>query len=495
MPNYKLKKCKLCNELFLPTSGNQIVCTDCIPKRKKTYSSKYDKNKHIEKQLLKGLGKQQVCPICSKTFITLDSKKIYCGSKECERLRCKIKNRRAQIKRTKVKKENKINKLKHFLFKVYNNDVFKGKIKEKLLTGQEVYTDEYVKYYFSKYGYKVLDKYKNSTTKMRVVCPNNHQQEICFNKFLHRNQRCKRCSIESKVCGTWWENDIFMLLHENGIDFDYRTQTVLTEKKELDFYIPKHRLAIELCGLYWHSEIGGKKDKKYHRNKYLECVKKGIRLITVFEDEYVNFADVVKSRILHAVGISKQKLYARKTEVRIVDNKQASNFLDKNHLQKSSRCKFSVGMFYNEKLVGVMSWGSMSRAHTKIDGLPTLELKRFAFNKYLHVVGGSSKMFKFSINHIKNNLKEIEFIKSYCDLRYANYKNTIYNILGFDLYDETTGSPHYIGNNYKLRARNQSLRKTEEERSLNKTEWELRKEQGYDRIWDCGHRSYISYLK
>jgi len=494
MPNYKSKKCKLCNEMFIPTSGNQIVCFDCIPERKKIYISKYDKERHIKKQLAKGLGKPQVCPICGNMFVTLDSKKKYCGSKECERLRCKIKNRRAQIKRTKQRNKYKVNKLKHFLFKVYNTEEFEGEIKIKNASGQITYSNAYVKYYFSKYGYKVLDKYKNVGTKMNVVCHNNHSQKISFGKFLKKNQRCKQCAIESKICGTKWENDIFMLLTENNINFDYRVRTILENKLELDFYIPKYKVAIELCGLYWHSEIGGKKEKKYHRNKYLECVKRGIRLITVFEDEYINFPDVVKSRILHALGVPKQKLYARKTKVKIIDNKQASNFLNKSHLQKSSPCKFSIGMFNNETLIGVMTWGAMSRAHAKVDGLPTLELKRFAFSSYLHVVGGASKMFKFSINYIKNNLREIEFIKSYCDLRYANYKNTIYSVLGFDLYDETTGSPHYIGNNYNSRIRNQSLRKTKEERLLGKTEWELRKEQGYDRIWDCGHRSYILHV-
>jgi hypothetical protein len=36
-----------------------------------------------------------------------------------------------------------------------------------------------------------------------------------------------------------------------------------------------------------------------------------------------------------------------------------------------------------------------------------------------------------------------------------------------------------------------SLRKTPEERLTGKSEVELRVEQGYNRIWDCGHRTYI----
>ena len=46
-------------------------------------------------------------------------------------------------------------------------------------------------------------------------------------------------------------------------------------------------IAIEYDGLYWHTEKHGK-DKNYHYNKMLECNKKGIGLIQIFDDEYNN---------------------------------------------------------------------------------------------------------------------------------------------------------------------------------------------------------------
>ena len=64
---------------------------------------------------------------------------------------------------------------------------------------------------------------------------------------------------------------------------------------------------------------------------------------------------------------------------------------------------------------------------------------------------------------------------------------------GFELVIETKYTPHYIKR--QKRCRNQSLRKTPEERLTGKTEWELRQDQGYDRIWDCGHRTYDYVLK
>ena len=34
-------------------------------------------------------------------------------------------------------------------------------------------------------------------------------------------------------------------------------------KYELDFYIPSKKIGIEVNGNYWHSEVGGKRNKKY----------------------------------------------------------------------------------------------------------------------------------------------------------------------------------------------------------------------------------------
>ena len=55
---------------------------------------------------------------------------------------------------------------------------------------------------------------------------------------------------------------------------------------ELDMYIPSCKVAIEYNGLRWHSEQF-KPDKNYHLNKLLKCQEKGIKLIQIFEDEYL----------------------------------------------------------------------------------------------------------------------------------------------------------------------------------------------------------------
>ena len=66
---------------------------------------------------------------------------------------------------------------------------------------------------------------------------------------------------------------------------------------ELDIYIPENKLALEINGNYFHSELGGKKNKYYHVNKTELCESKNIQLIHIFEDEWLFKNDVIKKRI------------------------------------------------------------------------------------------------------------------------------------------------------------------------------------------------------
>jgi hypothetical protein len=147
------------------------------------------------------------------------------------------------------------------------------------------------------------------------------------------------------------------------------------------------------------------------------------------------------------------------------------------------------GLFYQDELVCVGSLGEIGRKHTSTD--TTLELKRFCTLPGVSVVGGVGKLFKRMTAYA--SIHGYTHIKSYCDMRYGNIFNPVYEVIGFTLDNFTKYTPHYFKSG--KRYRNFSLRKTAEERLTGKTEWELRQAQGYDRIWDCGHRTYIYTLK
>jgi len=237
--------------------------------------------------------------------------------------------------------------------------------------------------------------------------------------------------------------------------------------------------------LYWHSEISGGKKRSYHYDKMIKCYEKGIRLITIFEDEIRDKFDIVISRVLQALGLTQNKIYARKCILREIDTAVANKFFEDNHIQGKTQSEISWGLFYNNELVQACSIGKFIRKH--VSGNNLVELKRFCSKKDVFVIGGFSRLFKKVIEYC-NDVNYIG-IKSYCDMRYANIFNPVYEKVGFVLSNFTKYTPHYFKNG--IRYRNFSLRKTVEERKTGKTEFELRCEQGYDRIWDCGHRTYL----
>lgn len=154
---------------------------------------------------------------------------------------------------------------------------------------------------------------------------------------------------------------------------------------ELDIYIPDLKVAIEFNGLFYHSEYY--KDRYYHRDKYLSCLEKGIQLIQIWEDDWRDNTDLVKSMISHKLGVSTAKrVFARNTYVEEINPKVSKAFLDQNHIQGSATGSIRIGLFekVSKELVAVMV---LKKSGT------TLTLERFATSN--HVVGGQSKLLKW----------------------------------------------------------------------------------------------------
>lgn len=79
--------------------------------------------------------------------------------------------------------------------------------------------------------------------------------------------------------------------------------------QEIDIFIPELNIGIEFNGVYWHSIEGGK-DKYYHVNKRLSAEYLGIKLLTVWEDEWKYKTEDVKNYLKDLLlGNTKEFLY------------------------------------------------------------------------------------------------------------------------------------------------------------------------------------------
>lgn len=79
-------------------------------------------------------------------------------------------------------------------------------------------------------------------------------------------------------------------IYQDVIKINNRT---LIKPSELDIYLPYINLAIEFNGIYWHSILY--REKSYHQDKTLKCLKKGINLIHIYEDEWINHKNYIKN--------------------------------------------------------------------------------------------------------------------------------------------------------------------------------------------------------
>jgi hypothetical protein len=251
---------------------------------------------------------------------------------------------------------------------------------------------------------------------------------------------------------------------------------------ELDIVIPEKKVAIEINGDYWHSELQGK-DRDYHLNKTTLANNAGYRLIHILHSQWNKNPELVKSRIMSALG-ENTKVMARKCQVLRITSAVAANFLNLNHIQGNVAAKVAYGIHSSEhELIGVMTFGK-----SRFNKSAEWELLRYCSKQGINITGGASKLYaKF-----KEEFSPTSVI-SYCDLTYNT--GNLYSMLGFSMSHTSPPNYKYTRNYSDLISRQvcqkHKLAKLLETFDPALTEWENMQANGYDRIWDCGNSVWI----
>ena len=187
----------------------------------------------------------------------------------------------------------------------------------------------------------------------------------------------------------------------------------IIKPKELDIYIPDKDIAFEYCGLYWHNEKH--KGKKYHLDKLKDAESKNIRLIQIFEDEWENNKYMVKQKIKHLLDLNdNEKIYARKCEIKNVNVKDKNNFLNNNHIQGKDNSSIRLGLYYNDELISVLTFGKLRKSLGSSSEEGQYELIRFASSIDKLIIGGFSKLLTYFIKEYNP-----KYIKTFADLRWS----------------------------------------------------------------------------
>lgn len=254
---------------------------------------------------------------------------------------------------------------------------------------------------------------------------------------------------------------------------------------EIDVYVPSLNVGFEYNGLLWHS-VKFKPDQNYHLEKTRLAESKGVKLIQIFEDEYLNHRDIVLHKIKHILGKNDAiKIGGRKCDVKEITYNESFEFLNTYHIQGGVKATKYYGAYYNGNLVGVMTF--------KDENNGLWDLNRFATDYHYSIPGLASKIFKIFL--VSNECKTV---KSFLDKRWTNSNEpNLYTRLGFKKAGETKPEYRYISNGCNERMHKFSFRK---ERLLKQypnilnaqmTEREMTETLGYTRIYDCGLIKYI----
>ncbi len=434
----------------------------------------------------KYLGNSKECEECGKKTNFLDLTRGY--QKFCS-LRCSNnnKNRKEKFRESYLRNdlEQIKNKRKKTNFERYGNENANQieEIKEKTLT-----TFRKNRLPIIRKQLEVLDlqlvssNYEscyNKETEIRCLKCNKIFKESIFNI----SQRMYPCSCQIRYSRSNKEVELFNFVY--SLDPTCKSNEKI-DNIELDIFISSKNIAIEYNGIYWHSDRILKDPVNYHCKKLSICDKNGIKLIQVFEDEWVLKKEIVKSRLKRIILNNKYddivRIHGRKCTIkRVIDNKVKNDFLNSYHLQGSDISEIAIGAFYNDELVSIMTFshGNISKGSKKTEYV--WELSRFCIKIGYHIPGISGKL----LSYFKKNFKWKE-IFSYADRRWSD--GDVYYKLGFNLNSITKPNYWYTKDGTK-RIHRFNLRKKEEEPS-NIPEWVLRLQEGYYRIWDCGNLKF-----
>jgi len=265
----------------------------------------------------------------------------------------------------------------------------------------------------------------------RCDCDVNHIFKISSDNFYKRiesnNPLCTICypignSVSIK------EDELFKFI--NSV---YSGEVIQSYRDglEIDIYIPDLKLGFEFNGLFWHSNRY--RENNYHLEKSKYFSERGIRIIHIWEDDWDNRVEILKSMIKNILGVSISKIGARNCQV--VELESVNDFLDMNHIQGGVKSVVKLGLYHNSELVSVMTFDQFEGRKKMSEG--EWNLNRFCSKLETSVVGGASKLLSYFIS----KHRPVRII-SYADRDWS--VGGLYQSLGFNKVSESKPDYKYI---------------------------------------------------
>jgi len=292
----------------------------------------------------------------------------------------------------------------------------------------------------------------------------------CLEKYGSPNwQNSKDADKRTKTFSSKAELEILEWVKSLGLD----AKKHRSGGKEIDIYIESKKIGIEYNGLYWHSEVY--KENNYHLDKTNYFRDKGIRIIHIFEHEWRDRKDQVKSFLKSALGQNKNKIGARKCELKEVDPTEAKTFLKTYHIQGTPvSLSNTFGLYYQGELLALANFNKHHR------NKENWVLTRFVTKEDWTIQGGLSRLSKAGFDKFGKLI-------SWADKRWS--VGSGYESSGWKV--EEILHPDYFYTDCESAIPKQSRKKDLVETPEGMTEREHAIIDGLFRIYDCGKIRYF----
>lgn len=278
-----------------------------------------------------------------------------------------------------------------------------------------------------------LPKKDNGVLPIRCKC------NLCGSEFAVSYDALAKGSVKSCGCtyGSNLEVEVYDyirgLVPEAIIERNYH---IFKDKRSVDIYLPKYKLAIDVNGSVFHASLGHpfvNRESDFHFERFKELKANNIRLINLFD---IDWGVKVKSILADILG-SKVKIFARKCTCTSIDKVDANAFFDKYHLYGGNNLsKYHYGLYCGDELVSVMSFGKKRYSNG-------IEIIRYAVKSGYTILGGASKLFT---HFIADN--DIDEVFTYSDNDY--FDGSIYSKLGFRFIGYTPPDYYWFHNGYGM---------------------------------------------
>lgn len=325
-----------------------------------------------------------------------------------------------------------------------------------------------------RYGVTNVSQLDSTLEKMRETWKSHgfdHPMHVdeCKQKVIDKLSKTNRLYNNNSSYNKKFEQ----LLTDNNIEYE---KEVVIGSFRYDFKVGDNLIEINpfpFHNVTWNPFGEVRIDKQYHQNKSLNALKNNFRCIHVWD--WDSYEDIIK--LLKPMD----KVYARNCVVKEVSVTESRIFIDKNHIQGYIAAPIRLGLYYEDVLVSIMTFGK-PRYNKNFE----YELIRYCSSKY--VVGGAAKLFKHFIDRYDPNS-----IISYCD--FSKFTGKTYERLGFKKQKERPSvsghwyknGQHILDSSLRMRGADILLHTDLGKGTSNE---EIAKSLGYVKIYDSGQFRY-----